>query len=252
MTVTEKLLRLHQVDAQLRGLQHRIGSAQRYLQQQEHQLTSIGEQRDAVDAQLRQLKATIHNDESEVAQFDEKIAKLREQLNTAQTSKEYSAFLSEINTFKADKSLIEERTIEHMTQLEELEASLARLNESHEQRVGIRDVAQKELTQRQSDAADRIEELTKEREVAASDVPGHALKIFDEIADRFDADEPVMAALEEHSRRSMEYACGSCQTMVPVELVSRLLGRGDLTLCVSCGSILYLDSTLKESMMAKK
>ncbi|MHC4977292.1 MAG: zinc ribbon domain-containing protein [Planctomycetota bacterium] len=252
MTVTEKLLRLHQVDAQLRGLQHRIDSAQRYLNQQEIQLTSLAEQRDAVEAQLRQLKASLHNDETEIAQYDEKIAKLRDQLNNAQTSKEYSTFLSEINTFKADKAQIEERTLEHMSQIEELEASLAKVGESHEQRVSIRDVAQKELKQRQSDASERIEELKKEREVAAADVPGHALNVFDEIADRFDHDEPVMAALDEHSRRSMEYACSSCQTMVPVELVSRLLGKGDLTICVSCGAILYLDSSLKESMLAKK
>lgn len=252
MTITEKLLRLHQVDAQLRGLQHRIASAERYLEQQTLQLSTLSTKRDAVDAQLRQLKASIHNDETETAQYDEKIAKLRDQLNNAQTSKEYSTFLSEINTFKADKSLIEDRTLEQMTQLEELESSLAELNESYKKRLHIQEVAQKDLDQRQADAKDRIEELKTEREAAAKEVPSSSLKIFDEIANRFDPEESVMASLEEHHRRSMEYSCSACQTMVPVELVSRLLGKGDMTLCVSCGSILYLDTSLREAMLAKK
>ena len=128
MTVTEKLLRLHQVDTQLRGLQRRIASSERYLIQEEKKLADIETQRDAMEAQLRQLKATLHNDETEAGSFDETIAKLRDQLNNAQTSKEYSTFLSEINTFKANKSLIEDRSLEQMTQLEELEQSIEKLN----------------------------------------------------------------------------------------------------------------------------
>jgi len=248
MTVTDKLLRLHQVDRQLRGLRNRINLAERYLAQQERLLKEVQQRRETVSSQVRQLKASVANDENEIASFDERVEKLRQQLNSASTSKQYSTFLSEINTLKEQKGVVEERMLEAMGQLEELGDALKDIEGDVQERNGIRDVAAAELQRRKTEASDRLSELEVERKEAAKDVPAHALAVFDEIAARIDPDDDVMAPLEEHSRRSLDYSCGGCQTIVPVELVSRLLGRGDLTLCVSCGSILYMEKELKESM----
>jgi len=252
MTVTDQLLRLHKVDRRLRELRSRLASAERYLKLQDQQLADLARRREALSAQVRQLQATVHNDESEMAGLDEKIAKLRDQLNSAKTSREYSAFLTEINTFKADKDQIEERALEGMQRLDELKANLEALDAEHDERKGIRDVAESDLKQREADAKDQLEKLIAEREEAANEVPRDALAVFDSIAARIEPHEDVMAPIEEHSRRSMEYACGGCQTMLPVELVSRLLGKGDLTRCVSCGSILFMEESLRESMLAAK
>lgn len=250
MTVTAQLLRLHKVDRRLRELRSRLASAERYLKLQEQQLADLTRRRDAIAAQSRQLQATVSNDENEMATLDERIAKLRDQLNNAKTSKEYSAFLTEINTFKADKGQIEERALESMTRLDELKASLAQIDGEIDERKAIRDVAKADLRQREHDAKEQLERLITERSEAAREVPRDALAVFDSIAARIEPNEDVMAPIEEHSRRSMEYACGGCQTMLPVELVSRLLGKGDLTRCVSCGSILFMEETLRESMLA--
>lgn len=252
MTVTDQLLRLHKVDRRLRELRSRLASAERYLKLQDQQLADLAKRREAMSAQVRQLQATVHNDESEMEGLDEKIAKLRDQLNSAKTSREYSAFLTEINTFKADKEQIEERALEGMQRLDELKANLQALDAEYEERKGIRDVAESDLKQREADAKDQLETLIAEREEAADEVPRDALAVFDSIAARIEPHEDVMSPIEEHSRRSMEYACGGCQTMLPVELVSRLLGKGDLTRCVSCGSILFMEESLRESMLAAK
>lgn len=252
MSVTDQLLRLHKVDRKLRELRSRLASAERYLKAQEQQLSDLQKRREAVNAQVRQLQASVHNDESEMGSIDDRIAKLRDQLNSAKTSKEYSTFLSEINTFKADKGQVEERALEAMTRLDELKATLAEIDSEIAERTSIRDVAKNDLKKRESDAREQLETLIADREKAANEVPRDALAAFDSIAARIESHEDVMAPIEEHSRRSMEYACGGCQTMLPVELVSRLLGKGDLTRCVSCGSILYMEETLRESMMAAK
>lgn len=250
MSVTDQLLRLHEVDRQLRGLRSRISSADRYLKQQEHLLAELTRSREAFTAQIRQLKATLHNDEAEMAALDERVAKLRDQLNSAKTSKEYSAFLSEINTFKADKAQVEERALESMTRLEEINAAVADLDGELQERTGIRDVARAELERRKADAKERLGELERERNEACDGVPRDALAVFDAIAARISPDEDVMAPVDEQNRRSMEYSCGGCQTMLPVESVNRLLGKGELTRCVSCGAILYIEAALRESMLA--
>jgi len=245
-SVTAKLHRLYQVDKQVRGLRTRINAAERYLQEQERLLGVLDERRKALQAQIRQLEATVKNDEVEMASFDERVEKLREQLNAAKTSKEYSAFLSEINTIKADKGAVEERAIEAMTRLEELRASVTEVDAERKERKGVRDVAAADRDQRAADVRERLEELEAERKQAAEEVPAEALRVFESLVTQ--RDDEVMAPIEEHSRRHMEYACGACQVLLPVELVSRLLGRGELTRCVNCGSILFVEETLRQEM----
>ncbi len=251
MSVTEKLLRLYKVDRQLRGLRSRINQAQRYVDAQDRQLNEIADKRASLESQLRQTEASIKNDEVETASIDERIAGLRERLNTTTTSKEYSATLTEVNTLKADKSLAEEKTLELMGRADELRESLAELEAQAQEREKIKGVAQADLKKREEEAAERISELEGERAIAAEDVPVQALAAFDELADQRDEDE-VMAAVEEHSRRHLEYACGCCQTILPIELINRLCSHGDLTTCVNCGAILYAESDVKEALAPAK
>ncbi len=247
MSVTAKLLRLYKVDRQLRSLRSRINQAQRYVDAQDRQLGEIAQTRASVESQLRQTEASTKNDENEIASIDERIEALRERLNTMTTSKEYSATLTEMNTLKADKALIEERTLELMGRSDELRASLAELAAQTEEREKIKGVAISDLKKREEEAAERITELEGERAIAAEDVPVDALAAFDELAEQRDEDE-VMTAIEEHSRRHMEYACGCCQTILPLELINRLCGHGDLTTCVNCGAILYAEADIKDAL----
>ncbi|TVQ30582.1 MAG: hypothetical protein EA376_12010 [Phycisphaeraceae bacterium] len=250
MTVTEKLLRLHRVETQIRGLRKRIDSAQKYLDEQERQLASIQSRLDALATQMRQLKATAHNDENEIAELDARINKLRDQLNTAKTNKEYTALLTEVNTFKADKSAVEDRVLESMTRLDEVTEAVAQLEAEREERSKIRDIAAAERDQRAQEVKDRLEELEKEREVAAAEVPKDTLILLEQLGRRHDED--AMVPIEEHSRRHMEFSCGGCQVLLPMELVSAILGRNVVTQCSSCGAILYMDDSLRESMSTTK
>jgi len=251
MGVTSKLLRYHRLERQLQGLRRRIASAERYLTQQSRLLANLEAQGEALLAQHRQLQAAIHNDETEIASLDEKAATLRETLNSVNTSKEYTALLTELNTHKADKERIEERVLERMTSLEELSEQQETLTAQREERVKVRGVAAEEVERRKADAADHIEELERECAIAAHDVPEEVLRTYQQEAERRH-DEDVMAPLEEHNRKSMEYACGACQVLMPVEVISTLLGSGAVTRCVSCGVILYVQEDTREAIGASR
>jgi predicted nucleic acid-binding Zn-ribbon protein len=182
--------------------------------------------------------------------IDERTAKLRDQMNRATSNKEYSALLTEVNTLKADKSKIETAALERMTKLDEIRSEIEALRADRDERIKMRAVAESQRDERAAEVKQRLEELQKERAEAASGVPTEALQIF-ETRSEIDPEE-IMAPVEEHSRRNFEYACGACQVMLPMETVSTLLGSGELTKCVSCGVILYLDESLREAMSAKK
>lgn len=246
MGVTSKLLGLYRVDQQLTGLKSRLRGAEAYLREQDRQLTEIGAKLESLRGQIRQLEATEHNDETEIKSIEERIAKARERMNNAATSKEHSALLTEVNTLKADKSLIEERAIEGLGKLDELRAQVTEIEAQQAEREKVRQVAEADRDKKAADIKDRVAELEGEREKKKDDVPAPALEVY-ESARELLGDE-VMAPVEEQDRRNKEYACGSCFTHLPVELVSILMKQGDLTRCPSCSVILYMEQELRDSL----
>ena len=251
MNVTAKLVRLHLVELQLRGLTGRLKSAESYLQSQTAQLGTLTAKRDALAKQVRQLEATIHNHETEIASIEDRVAKLREQMNQTKTHKEYAALVTEVNTLKADRGLIEEKALASMTQLDALRAEASTISVSHTEREKLRAIAQADRDQREAEIRDRLQELNEERARVAAEVPPDALKTFEQRA-KLHPDDDLMAPLEEHDRRHMEYACGACQVLLPMEKLNGLLGRGDLTLCSNCGVILYLEDSVRETHASKR
>ncbi len=246
MGATQKLLALYRVDKQLRGLKGRLRGAEAYLKQQDSQLDAIGADRTALRDQIMHLEAQEQNDENESKGIDERIVTLRERMNNAQTSKEHSALLTEVNTLKADKGLIEERAIETLEKLDGLRAQLGELDSQESERKSVREVAIKDRDQTQAEIKERLDELEAERAKVIVDVPPAALEVYQERLD-FGV-EDVMAPIEEQSRRNLDYTCGSCFTHLPIEQVSILLKRGDITRCPSCEAILYIEEDLRDDI----
>lgn len=250
MNLTANLLRLYHVDKQIRGLQSRVQTAERYFLVRKRELAMIDEKRESLLTQSRQLQSTVHNDETEIGVLDARIAKLRDQLNSATTNKQYSSFLTEINTFKADKTHLEERALESMTRFDEVKAQLAELDERRIELVKLRDLAEKEHLQKASDIKERLSELNAVRAAAEVDVPSDLRTMYESEA-RLREDD-VMAPIEEMNRRAMEYCCGACQVLLPMEIVSSSITGATVSRCTSCGAFLYIEEATREAAVPTK
>jgi predicted nucleic acid-binding Zn-ribbon protein len=250
MTVTAKLLRLHLVDQQLRGLSSRLKAAEAYLKEQDRLLAELESRHSTTAQALRQLEASVKNDEVEAQSIDERIATLRERMNSARTSKEHGAHLTEISTLKADKKVIEDRELEAMTKVEAARAQLEEIEKAKAERSQVRKVAASDCQARAAEIKDRLAELEAERKKAVAEVPGPALAAYEERVSL--GAEDVMAQVEEQDRRNLDYTCGSCYTHLPVEMVSILLRRGDLTKCPSCDALLYMEQSLREDIASSQ
>lgn len=246
MGVTSQLLELYRVDQQLRGLTSRLSVAEKYLAEQDQLLAQIKSRHDTLVTQLRQLEAGAHNDESESKGIETRIEKLRERMNSAQTSKEHQALVTEIATLKADKGLIEERALTSMTKVEDMRAQVAALDADKAEREKVREIARRDRDERKAEIQSRLNELNSERSAKLDGIPPEALKLY---TTRLNSgEEEVMAPLNEEDRRNLEYTCGACYTILPVELVSVLLKRGDVTKCPSCKVLLYIEASLKDEI----
>lgn len=250
MGVTTKLLELYRVDQQLRGLTGRLKTAEAYLAEQDKLLSTLKSRHDTLAAQLKTLEASARNDEVEAKGIESRIEMLRERMNTAQTNKEHQALNTEVATLKADKGLVEERALASMQKLEKSKADAAALSEQLAEREKVREIARRDRDERQQEIAARLDELNRERAGKLDGLGGDALAYYNQ---RLNSGAPhVMAALEEMDRRNLEYSCGACYTVLPIELVSVLLKRGDLTKCPSCKVILYMEAELKSDISSSQ
>ena len=238
MTVTGKLVRVYQVDKQIRGLKSRLRAAERFLGEQTRLLGELEAKKGALEGQLRQLTASASNEEGEAARVNGRIDELRERMNNARTNKEYKALLTEVNTLKEERVRHEDGAIERLEKIEALRKQLSEID--------AKDVAESERQERESEIQERLTKLEQERTEVVSEVPGAALQTYEELVEQ--REDEAMAPIEIADRKRHEFTCGSCMMSLPVESMSALLSHGSLTRCVSCGCILYLEENTREAM----
>ena len=239
MTLADSLLNLHRVDSQVRGLRGRLTQAERYLAAQEKQLGDLLKQHQELQQRRKQFQANLANSEVELKTVDARLEKLRNDLNSAVTTKQHQAVLAEMNTVKTKRGQIEDRMLADLEQIEKLAEQFGSIETQVAERTRVRDHARGELEERKGDVGARLAELETERQQAAALLPETVLGLFDKLADDFEGD--AMAPIEEIDRRNREYACGECHMHLPFEQFSQLSSRADVVVrCPSCTRILYV------------
>jgi predicted nucleic acid-binding Zn-ribbon protein len=239
MHLTDKLRKVFEVEKQLRGLKARLHEAERSLAKYEKDLTGIQTDKSKLETDLKQLTAQAANFEGETKRLDARMAVLKEQMDNAKTNKEYKAFLTELNTFKADRDRNEQSALEIMTRADDLKKQLASLEGKKGEREQLKTVAANDRTARHNEIADRLTELTAQRDTLASDLPGDALRDLQRLLET--RGEDAMGIVEVVDVKRGEFHCSVCMMSLPIDKALGLVKGDKLTRCTSCQCILYLD-----------
>ncbi len=240
MSLLRNLIALHRVDTQVRALRGRVESAQRYLTTQERQVEDLDQQAQELKTQIRQLNAQVGNGQNEMRTLDERIGKIRSELNATTNSKQYTMLLGGLKTVENQKRDLEDQAKALGEKIAQAQAKLDGLQSVRSERGGLRDSAKGELDQRLADVSERLAELERERARAASAIPAEELALFDRVAALHDGE--AMAGVVTISARHREYACGVCNCEIPFESFSRLRGHPNtIVQCMNCQRILHLE-----------
>jgi len=189
---------------------------------------------------VRQLHAQIGNLQNEMRSFDERIAKIRTELNATTNTKQYTMLLGGLKSAEGSKHETEEQEKGLEAKVGEIKTRLDAIELQLGERGGLRDGAKAELAERRGDIAERLGELEKERARAASAIPESHLTIFDQVAHLHEGE--AMSAIVTISARHREYACSACNCEIPFDSYSRLRGVGDaIVQCMNCQRILHLE-----------
>ena len=246
MSVTDLLLSVYNVDKQIVGLRSRLDAAETFLAEQTRQRDAIVKEITSLTDSTKQLKAKSRETELHIKSIDERIEKLREQMNNSQTNREYKALLTEVNTLKTDRDKIETESLEHLNKADESLARVETLKGQLSEREKLREVAASDRDARHKEIKTKLDELTEERKRLASEVPASELEAYERLFKQ--REEDAMAGVIEIDRKRHEFACVLCMMAIPLDSVNRLVARGALTNCSSCGTLLYVEDVIVEAV----
>ncbi|RIK67480.1 MAG: hypothetical protein DCC65_06535 [Planctomycetota bacterium] len=235
----DALHRLQEVEMQIAELRKGIDRKVRAVKQQESRIAEI-------DAKIKQQRDSLRMGQMEADRLDldvktreAEIAKLRSALQLAKTNKEYSAILTQLNTFKADSSKVEDRVLALMGDLDKKRAeidALGQQRQAEEARLAELQGAVKEVEAR---SKTRLDALIAERQEAAAAVPPSALEFFERVSRKNDGE--AMARIIRTNPKRAEFACDGCNMSITIEQVNAILSRDEAITCNICGRILYID-----------
>ncbi len=230
----------------LQAVEHDLAHVRRRLRSKQNVLTAVQRKVDDLRHRKEELQGQARNQQKETDQFElqrasreEEIAQLRGALNRTRTNKEYSAILTQINTYKADNSKLEEVILKVMEGVDAVKAEVEKVNaqiDAEQKRLDqVMQTNSEELAKLQS----MLAELETKRAEAATHVPHDALHVFDRLASGKDGE--AMAAIEVVDAKRNDFTCGGCFMSLSAEHFNALLGRDEIRQCDSCGRILYID-----------
>lgn len=239
MTLSADLVRLHQVDSQVRGLRTRLDSAEHYVGLQERQQAQLNARINEIRSQIRQHQSTGANQEAESGSIKSRIETLRVQLNTSTNPKQYAAILNELKLLQTQRDEVDELTISQLQQVEDLQAKIVEVEKLLGERTKVLDAGRAELNTCRTEVGNRLAQLDRERTAAAAHIPQRDLDTFNRAADLYEGE--AMAELVAVDVRRREYVCGACNIELPPEKYATLVSNPHVAVtCTSCHRILFL------------
>ncbi|MBN2483871.1 MAG: hypothetical protein JXD21_06705 [Candidatus Omnitrophica bacterium] len=228
----KKLVELQEIDSRIYSLQHQkdqdkpaqIEALRNAFEEKKRRLQSF-------EQELQQLQLKKKEKELDLASKEEGVRKAQGQLYQLKTNKEYHAKLSEIESLKADVSVIEEDILKVM---EEIEQAQGRMNEAK----GVLSGQEKEFKEVEVRLSREIKEI--ESEIAQHQTKR---KVIAETVDR-----QILSRYEQllQSRGGRAAApvinenCGACHMRMTAQTINEIKMYDELKICSNCVRILYI------------
>ena len=174
--------------------------------------------------------------EGELAVKEEGIKKSQGQLGALKTNKEYQAKLAEIESLKADKSVIEEEILKLMDEVEEVKKAVETEKQILTGEEKIYADKKKALENTTRDLEAQISNLDGQRQILASSVDKQVLKNYEHILQGRNGS--ALVAVKSNS-------CEGCHMRVPHQVINEIKMYDRLITCENCARILYLEEDIE-------
>ena len=230
MNSIQDLIELQKIDSQLAEIEELLGDLPVKVTDLKNKEDSLTADFERGKARLKEIALEQHKTEMNLAEFKEKIDKLKDQLFLVTNNKQYDALMSEIDHLKADMDRSETTELE----LLEEEDQLAEQVKSQEQSLESlsKELSSKQVNLEQALAASSSEkkDLESRREETAKDLSASVLARYNRILSARNG--LAVVSLEGRS-------CGGCGAALPPQLVAEVKTLVTIQNCSICTRFLF-------------
>jgi len=186
----------------------------------------------AAEEELKRLQVTKNAKENDMKAKEEKTSKHEAELYQIKNNKEYSALQKEIDSIKADISLLEEEILKYFDDIEAAQARLDDEKKAFEEEKKKADREKGLIKEEEKQLTDRLTELTAKRSEAAGGVEQDILEQYEKILKL--RGRTALAAVKDHS-------CSECNMTLRPQVINEAQMKKQIVYCENCSRILYAE-----------
>mgnify|MGYP001254303740 CR=1 FL=1 len=229
----EKLIELQGIDTKLKDLNDLLGDLPTKVdelnQQEETIKNSLGEKKE----RLKELEVESNKREVRIAEVNDKVNKLKDQLFLVTTNKQYDALMHEIDHLKEERSVFETESLSFMEEKESLTKSVETMESELGSLSDDLTVRREKLEFAISESADEKSILEQQRSERISGIDMDIVSIYNRVSQARDG----LAVVNLSGS-----ACGGCGAHVPMQKVTEVRANTRIHRCDVCGRFLYSEN----------
>jgi len=227
-----KLIDLQSVDSEIFDLKSRKEDFPRKLEEIDQVLNGKRTGMDTEESALKQLQVDKGEKENELASAEERIKKHEGELALIKTNKEYSVMLEQIESVKANVSLIEEKIIEALDKIELAQSKCAEEKKAFEEETRKSGAERSAIQAEEKKVSDRLDELLQKREALVGAIESTLLNMY----------ERVLKNRGKHALSKINgEMCEECNMRLRPQVINEIRSHKKLVICENCSRILYTE-----------
>jgi predicted nucleic acid-binding Zn-ribbon protein len=235
----DRLLEMQRLDNRAIALQKEIAALPVYVSKIEKTLDTHLKKVEADRAILAANQKDRKQQDVDIQTHQQKIAKLREQMNSAKNNDQFRAFQHEIEFCETSIRKCEDRIIELMEKSEPLTAAVTAAEGALAKEKAQVDKEKKIAVDRSAADKEHLAKLLEERKVIAAEMAPSVLNVYEKLRKRND-----VAVADATTGR-----CSACQMALRPQFMQDLKKRESVMLCETCRRIVvYNPVTTPEAM----
>jgi predicted nucleic acid-binding Zn-ribbon protein len=226
------LVKLQEIETEIGNIKSIINDSHRKLETLDAGVVEFERTIEEQEAIIEELKKKYRDYESDTRIHLDREKKTQAKLRSVKTNREYQSLLKEIEEEKAKNSKIEDKMIECLDRMDEIEKNIAKKKDEYVQ-VSHSVMNEKEKIKQESEQGKlKLSKLDKDRENVSRMIDPELLKKYLIIKKQNPgslAVVPVKNAL-----------CHGCNVNLPPQLYNELFLGDSLKFCPNCQRIIYL------------
>ena len=227
----QRLIKLQQLESTLADARATIAAHPQRLADADARLNESKQAVESAKGRLKENQEARRNLEKDVAVYQGRLTKFKDQLSLVKTNKEYQAMQHEIATAQADLGGVEEKVLELMLEADTISADVKRTEAALTTRQKEIDKEKKELNEELASVDTSLKAASEARAELVKDLDARLMAIFQQVA-------RVRKGIA-ISTATRDGLCAACHVRLRPFVFQQIRQNDAIIQCESCHRILY-------------